>query len=218
MKFTIAATALTLATAVSAFSPCVKEVVAKADDTCNSIASSHGIPTADFLALNADVACDKLVAGEAYCVQALPKHDKRDSYTGHKIALAKKKASKKGKKTTKKGKKTTKKAKKTTKKGKKTTKKTTKSSSNSKASQSRPGDNWSSTPKNAPSNAVRHIISTCNKYSTVKSSDSWCGDFSKRNGITTTQLYDWNAGLHRSGSHECDNLDDGRAYCVGISH
>ncbi|KAG1473361.1 hypothetical protein G6F56_000997 [Rhizopus delemar] len=207
MKFALAATALTIVSAVSAV--CVDQYVAKVGDTCKSVAEKHDIAPEVFTKLNSelDVVCDKLEAGKTYCIASVL--DKR--------------AAKKSKKTTKhkkvtKHKKTTK-HKKNTKKAKKVTKKktTTKKASSSKVSQSRPGDNWSSTPKSAPSNAVRHIISTCTKYSTVKSSDSWCGDFAKRNSISTTQLYNWNAGLHRSGKHVCDNLDDGKAYCVAVS-
>ncbi|KAG1049367.1 hypothetical protein G6F43_008305 [Rhizopus delemar] len=227
MKFAIAATALAFVSAASALSTnCGEEYIAKEGDTCSSIAADKKISIQSLYRLNVDNLnigdCTALEAGKPYCVKAgsLGKRTwfyKTQGLTGKKLALAKKKAASFKKHSKKSSKKTTKKT--TKKSSKKTTKKTTtKKSSSSKVTQSRPGDDWSSTPASAPSNAVRHIISTCNKYSTVTSSDSWCGDFAKRNGISTTQLYNWNAGLHRSGSHVCDNLDDGRAYCVGTSN
>ncbi|CAO3690178.1 hypothetical protein G6F70_001570 [Rhizopus microsporus] len=220
MKFTLIATAVALATAVSALPNCHKEYVAKKGDTVASVAKQHGVSIQSLYRWNAGNIDNshELTENAVYCVNsALGKRSwfyKTEGLSGQKLALAKKKAAA-AKKHTKKVKKTTKKVKKTTKKAKKTTKK---AGSNGKVIQSRPGDDWSSTPKNAPSNAVRHIISTCNKYSTVTSKDSWCGDFAKRNGISTSDLYKWNAGLHGPGKHECDNLDDGRAYCVGVSH
>ncbi|CAO3589063.1 unnamed protein product [Absidia cylindrospora] len=68
----------------------------------------------------------------------------------------------------------------------------------------------------APSNAVRHIVPNCNKYATVQPSDTDCTAFSKRNDIEEDNLYKWNQGLHHAGDHLCDNLDTGKAYCVGI--
>lgn len=152
-----------------------------------------------------------MVPGEKYCVKRNIRHNKRNWFyktkglTGSKLALAKKKiaSANAAKKTTTKKATTTKKT--TTKKATTTTKKASTS-----VTQSKPGDDWSSTPANAPSNAVRHIISNCTKYATVDSSDSWCGPFAEKYGITEAQLYDWNAGLHKT----CDNLDDGKAYCV----
>ncbi|OBZ89774.1 hypothetical protein A0J61_02176 [Choanephora cucurbitarum] len=211
MKFTVAAATLALVSAVSA--KCLNEYTVKATDDCESLSIVLGVENGKFNCTQQP--------GDVICLDK-PAVEKRDWFyktkglRGKKLALAKKKiaSAKKHKKTTKKA------AKKTTKKvAKKTTKKaSTGKSSSGKASQSRPGDNWSSTPANAPSNAVRHIISTCTKYATVKSSDSWCEPFAQRNGITAAQLYSWNAGLHSSGKHVCDNLDDGRAYCVGVKN
>ncbi|KAI8079730.1 uncharacterized protein BX664DRAFT_361909 [Halteromyces radiatus] len=76
----------------------------------------------------------------------------------------------------------------------------------------------SSTPTKAPSNAVRHIVPNCNKYATVLPSDADCTSFSKRNGIKESDLYKWNKGLHHAGDHLCDNLDTGKAYCVGVKN
>ncbi|ORZ12384.1 hypothetical protein BCR42DRAFT_420509 [Absidia repens] len=72
------------------------------------------------------------------------------------------------------------------------------------------------TTTKAPSNAVRHIVPNCNKYATVEPSDADCTAFSKRNNIAESDLYKWNQGLHHAGDHLCDNLDTGKAYCVGI--
>ncbi|KAI8385777.1 hypothetical protein BD560DRAFT_384313 [Blakeslea trispora] len=205
MKFTVAAAAIALASVVSA--KCQNEYIVKKGDTCDSIGEAINAVPGGFNCI--------LEEGYTICVdetvQKDQKVEKREWFyktkglRGKKLALAKKKiaSAKKQKKTTKK---TTKKA----------AKKTTKKASSGKVSQSHPGDDWSSTPANAPSNAVRHIISTCNKYATVKASDSWCEPFAKKNGITSAQLFAWNAGLHSSGKHLCDNLDDGKAYCVGI--
>ncbi|KAG0167673.1 hypothetical protein DFQ29_000308 [Apophysomyces sp. BC1021] len=50
----------------------------------------------------------------------------------------------------------------------------------------------------------------------VTSADNGCADVASKNGITLDQLYGWNTGLHHKGEHICDNLDDGKAYCVGV--
>jgi hypothetical protein len=70
----------------------------------------------------------------------------------------------------------------------------------------------------APSNAVNHIVPNCNKYATVLPSDSDCTAFSKTHGIAESNLYKWNTGLHHAGDHLCDNLDTGKAYCVGVKN
>ncbi|GAN04977.1 hypothetical protein MAM1_0078d04445 [Mucor ambiguus] len=231
MKFTLATLAVAAATVSAAVPNCVQKYTAKEGDNCRSVAGEHKVSLQqlyrwNFITNDSPAGdCSAFQAGETYCVKVDNRLRKRNWFyktqglTGQKLDLAKQKiaaakAKKSTKKTTKKtSKKTTKKStKKTTKKSTKKT--TTKKPSTTKKTQSKPGDDWSSTPANAPSNAVRHIISTCTKYSTVTSKDSWCGDFSKRNGISMTQLYSWNAGLHGPGKHECDNLDDGKAYCV----
>ncbi|KAI8636054.1 hypothetical protein BD408DRAFT_448729 [Parasitella parasitica] len=215
MKFTLVTLAVAIASVSAALPDCAKESVAKAGDTCKSLASQEqNVSAQNILKWNAlEVSdCSALTSGQSYCVQPNNRYRKRSWFyktkglSGQKLELAKKKiVSAKAKKSSKKT------SKKST---KKTPKKTTKKPTTTKKSQSKPGDDWSSTPANAPSNAVRHIVSTCTKYSTVTKNDSWCGDFSKRNGINIASLYSWNAGLHGPGKHECDNLDDGRAYCV----
>ncbi|CEP07032.1 hypothetical protein [Parasitella parasitica] len=218
MKFTLITLAVAIASVSAALPNCAKEVVAQEGDTCQSLASQvQGVSAHDILKRNGlEVSdCSALVAGQSYCAQ--PSIRKRSWFyktkglSGQKLELAKKKiASAKANKSNKKASK--KASKKSTKKSAKKTSK--KPATNTKKTQSKPGDDWSSTPANAPSNAVRHIVSTCTKYSTVTKNDSWCGDFSKRNGISIANLYKWNAGLHGPGKHECDNLDDGNAYCV----
>jgi hypothetical protein len=163
------------------------------------------------------VDCSALTEGEKYCVQIPTRVHKRnwfyktENLTGAKLALAKKKiaAAKKAGASV-----ATKKAAATTTKKVASTSKAASTTANTK--QSKPGDSWSSTPANAPANAVKHIIPTCTKYATVDSSYNACEDFSSKNGITQTELFSWNAGLHGFGKHECDNLDDGKAYCVAI--
>ncbi|KAI8882379.1 hypothetical protein K501DRAFT_323993 [Backusella circina FSU 941] len=235
MKFSVIASVLAVATAASAATvaptaPCGgQEVVAKVNDTCESIAKAANINLVEFVKLNAleGVDCSALTEGQKYCVKTPTRVHKRNWFykteglTGAKLALAKKKiASAKKVATTKKATTTTKKAVTTTKKAVTTTKKattTTKAATSSTSGQqSKPGDDWSSTPANAPSNAVRHITPSCTKYATVDSSYNACEDFASKNGITQTQLFSWNAGLHGFGSHECDNLDDGKAYCVAV--
>ncbi|ORZ07814.1 hypothetical protein BCR42DRAFT_442405 [Absidia repens] len=76
----------------------------------------------------------------------------------------------------------------------------------------------STTSSKAPSNAVRHIVANCNKYETVLPSDADCTSFSKKHGIKESDLYKWNKGLHHAGDHLCDNLDTGKAYCVGVKN
>ncbi|SAL95046.1 hypothetical protein [Absidia glauca] len=76
----------------------------------------------------------------------------------------------------------------------------------------------STTSSKAPSNAVRHIVANCNKYATVQPSDADCTSFSKKHGIAESNLYKWNKGLHHAGDHLCDNLDTGKAYCVGVKN
>ncbi|KAI9258466.1 hypothetical protein BY458DRAFT_557934 [Sporodiniella umbellata] len=206
MKFAVAAAALTLASAVSAV--CLQEYTAKANDTCQSVAQAHGVDVEVLSKLNSELSavCNKLVAGKSYCIASgLSKRAKKSKKPVHK-----KKVTKKAKKSSHK-----KPAKKHTKKPA-AKKPAAKKPAAKTGGQSHPGDTWSSTPKNAPKNAVRHITPNCKKYSTVTKKDSWCGDFAKRNGISTNNLYKWNAGLHSSGKHVCDNLDDGKAYCVGI--
>ncbi|KAI9011874.1 hypothetical protein CLU79DRAFT_722539 [Phycomyces nitens] len=60
-----------------------------------------------------------------------------------------------------------------------------------------------------------HTNPNCKKYYVVQDQDS-CDSVSKKNHISNQELYDYNTGLHRHGSHECDNLDTGKAYCVAI--
>lgn len=200
-------------------------LIAKDGDNCRSVAIEYKATVRDiyrwnFVGDNYSGDCTSFTAGEKYCVKVNNNLRKRNWFyktqgmTGTKLALAKKKIASAKSKSAAAAAKTTKKAATTTKKATSTTKKatTTTSASSATATQSKPGDDWSSTPANAPSNAVRHIISTCTKYATVTSSDSWCGPFAEKYGITEDQLYAYNAFLHKT----CDNLDDGKAYCVGV--
>ncbi|KAL0089797.1 secreted LysM domain-containing protein [Phycomyces blakesleeanus] len=78
-------------------------------------------------------------------------------------------------------------------------------------------DKSGTTVTSRPSNAVNKIVDNCNKYYTIAESDSGCSDVASKNGIDEEELYAWNQGLHHAGDHLCDNLDTGKAYCVGVN-
>lgn len=52
----------------------------------------------------------------------------------------------------------------------------------------------------------------CNKFVFVKEGDGFCGDISKKAGITTSDFYAWNAGVGTG----CQNLWLDTYYCVGL--
>ncbi|KAI9012534.1 hypothetical protein CLU79DRAFT_770333 [Phycomyces nitens] len=101
---------------------------------------------------------------------------------------------------------------------KKTTKKTTKKSTKTTTKKT---TKKATTTKKAPATSTNglhlapHTAPNCKKYYVVVDGDG-CDTAAKKNGITEAQLYKWNTGLHHAGDHLCDNLDTGRAYCVGV--
>ncbi|ORY95307.1 hypothetical protein BCR43DRAFT_525052 [Syncephalastrum racemosum] len=63
-------------------------------------------------------------------------------------------------------------------------------------------------------NLFSHVPSDC-KYVHLVSDGDGCDTVAKNAGIPESQLYSLNPGLHHAGDHMCDNLDTGKAYCVG---
>ncbi|KAI8342266.1 hypothetical protein BC941DRAFT_412299 [Chlamydoabsidia padenii] len=195
MKFSLIAVAtLAIAGMASAVHPthsCTKLITPQVGESVTDIASKVGISVDDLLAFNHGLKIDR-VPTNALCIAASKTHAKRclSGKNAHK--------GKKPSKPTKKPSKPTKKPSKPTKKPNKPTK--------------------PSTTTKAPSNAVRHIVPNCNKYATVLPSDADCTSFSKKHGIAESDLYKWNKGLHHAGDHLCDNLDTGKAYCVGVKN
>ncbi|KAI3331384.1 hypothetical protein F4824DRAFT_294880 [Ustulina deusta] len=61
-----------------------------------------------------------------------------------------------------------------------------------------------------------NAVSNCNKYAQVKDGD-YCYIFAQNNGITTEQLYSWNAVLGSDGSGCDTSFWLGYWYCVGVS-
>ncbi|KAI9263371.1 hypothetical protein BDA99DRAFT_510066 [Phascolomyces articulosus] len=64
---------------------------------------------------------------------------------------------------------------------------------------------------------VNKADENCTWYYVITAADSGCADVASKNGITANDLYNLNRNLHREGVHECDNLDDGKAYCVSTN-
>jgi LysM repeat protein len=60
------------------------------------------------------------------------------------------------------------------------------------------------------------IIATCNKFKDAESGD-YCSKFASDNGITTQQLYAWNAILGSNGENCGTQFQAGVDYCVGVS-
>jgi LysM repeat protein len=61
-----------------------------------------------------------------------------------------------------------------------------------------------------------NAISTCNKFAQAQTGD-YCYIFAQNNGITTAQLYAWNAVLGSDGSGCGTEFWAGYWYCVGVS-
>lgn len=68
----------------------------------------------------------------------------------------------------------------------------------------------------APGPTQAGIVANCNKYA-VPASGSGCWDFANANGITTTQLYQWNTVLGPNGENCGSSFWAGEYYCVGVS-
>lgn len=63
---------------------------------------------------------------------------------------------------------------------------------------------------------MNNAVSSCNKFAIANSGD-YCSIFAQNNGITTAQLYEWNAVL-ASDASGCDTqFWSGYYYCVGVS-
>ncbi|KAI8069380.1 hypothetical protein BC940DRAFT_297586 [Gongronella butleri] len=56
-------------------------------------------------------------------------------------------------------------------------------------------------------------IAGCKQTYTVKAGDS-CEGIAASYKLTPDEFYAMNPGLHHAGAHLCDNLDDGKPYCV----
>ncbi|KAI7862724.1 hypothetical protein BDF14DRAFT_1885784 [Spinellus fusiger] len=202
MKFTLIATAtLALAGMASAVHPtikCEKFYTAVAKDSCLSVAKANGFSIQQFTEWNRGLVgnrCHSLVPKKSYCISANTPVDR------HVIAA---KPTKPTKKPSKPVKKPTKPVKKPTKPSvKPTTKPTTKPA---------PSTGGAST---AGLHLAPHTAPNCKKYYVVKPGDG-CSIIAQKNKISEAQLYQYNTGLHHNAEHMCDNLDDGRAYCVAV--
>lgn len=61
-----------------------------------------------------------------------------------------------------------------------------------------------------------NAVSNCNMYAQAQSGD-YCSLFAQNNGITTAELYAWNAVLGSDGSGCANSFWAGYWYCVGVS-
>ncbi|KAG0169223.1 hypothetical protein DFQ28_003755 [Apophysomyces sp. BC1034] len=206
MKFAIIAATLAIAAgSVSAVHPtqsCVQTHVAAPGDTCKSLANTYNVKVGDLHRWNhglesfGNEKCNKLVVGKAYCVHAPRTKAKRCLSEKKKAAAQKKKAAEEA-------------AKKAAEDAKK--KADQEAAKKDKPSQPKPTDNG-----NVKLNKANHIVPNCKKFYTITTEDNGCADVAQKNGIDVEQLYSWNKGLHHKGEHICDNLDTGKAYCVGV--
>ena len=68
----------------------------------------------------------------------------------------------------------------------------------------------------APGPTQTGIAANCNKYAEAVSGDT-CYAFAQANGITTSQLYSWNAVLGPDGSNCSTEFQANTYYCVSVS-
>lgn len=68
----------------------------------------------------------------------------------------------------------------------------------------------------APGPTQSGISPKCNKYAAAISGDT-CTAFAARNGITTANLYAWNAVLGANGSQCASSFWANEYYCIGVS-
>ncbi|KAF7536115.1 hypothetical protein G7054_g4838 [Neopestalotiopsis clavispora] len=71
-------------------------------------------------------------------------------------------------------------------------------------------------PSTAPGPTQSGIVSNCAKYAAAQAGDV-CSAFASRNGISTAQLYSWNAVLGSSGQNCGTSLWASEYYCIGTS-
>ncbi|KAF7724842.1 hypothetical protein EC973_000727 [Apophysomyces ossiformis] len=197
MKFSLVAATLAIAAgSVSAVHPvhsCTETHTALVGETCQTLVQKYNVAQDDLYRWNHGLQsfgndkCNNLKVGKEYCVKA-PK-------TKAKRCLAEKKKNKKKHHEEKKKKEEEEKDKKPAKQDKK-------------PSESNQG--------NVKLNKANHIVPNCKKFYTITPEDTGCEAVAAKNGINVEQLYAWNKGLHHKGEHICDNLDTGKAYCVGV--
>jgi hypothetical protein len=60
------------------------------------------------------------------------------------------------------------------------------------------------------------IAANCDKFEQAQSGD-YCDEFAAANGITDTELYEWNAILGVNGADCSAEMWAGYWYCVGVS-
>ena len=96
----------------------------------------------------------------------------------------------------------------------------TKSNSPTRSSSSqattKPPTSTSSSPAVPSPTQANNIISSCNKYAKALDTNDNCADFAKRNGITTANLYSWNAVLGSNGQNCQTQFWAKYYYCVGV--
>ncbi|KAF3021589.1 hypothetical protein E8E14_013554 [Neopestalotiopsis sp. 37M] len=71
-------------------------------------------------------------------------------------------------------------------------------------------------PSTAPGPTQSGIVSNCARYAAAQAGDV-CSAFASRNGISTAQLYSWNAVLGSSGQNCGTSLWASEYYCIGTS-
>lgn len=187
MKFTLFAAA-TLAVAGMASAACEQTYTVAQGDTCYSIAQKFGLETAALQVNNKNlINCDDLQVGQQICVKAPKTHAKRCLAEKKKVAAAAAAAPS-----------------------------TSSSAAASVNTSGKPSAAAVPAAESAALHKANHIVPNCKWFYTITAADNGCDDVAAKNGITTEQFYAWNAGLHHAGDHICDNLDTGKAYCVGV--
>jgi LysM repeat protein len=78
-----------------------------------------------------------------------------------------------------------------------------------------PSSTSSAAPPPSPTQA-NSIVSNCNKYAQTVAGD-YCSLFAQKNGISTLDLYGWNAVLKPDGAGCDSSFWLGYYYCVGVS-
>ncbi|KAI7848202.1 hypothetical protein BDC45DRAFT_541218 [Circinella umbellata] len=208
MKFTLisAATLAIAGFASAAFVPCETTATVDKSLSCAATAEANGLDLTQFAHINKlpteANACDiALKVLDSVCVDQTHAHSKR--------CLAEKKAAEEKAAAEKKA-------------------------AEEKAAQEQPEEQEEQQPASQPSGSgpspqaipaaeagnlriVNKAAADCTWYYVITAADSGCVDVAEKNGITAQQLYSYNKNLHSKGVHECDNLDDGKAYCVSVN-
>lgn len=171
-------------------------------ETCQQLAARAGIQVEQLENYNHGLDCNSgLLANEVYCIQAPKTKAKRCLREKQKAAAANKGSSSSSSSST-----TTSKA--------VAAASSTPASSGSSSSSGAPSQY--AVPASEATNKVSRYNSSCKWFYTITTEDAGCDAVAAKNNISTDTFYGLNPGLHHAGDHICDNLDTGKAYCVGL--